>query len=204
MKRRFRYRSALLPALVVTGAAGLLVACVTQRPSGNAHVPEPAKAVDLVRYVGLWYEMGRYDNSFERGCEAVTADYAQRPDGLIQVVNACHAGGIDGRFRSVKGRARAVEGSQNAKLKVSFFGPFYFGNYWVLDHAVDYTWSIVGEPSGRYLWILTRDPSPNADVKDALVERARALGYDMTLFRYTRQPSAKMDGNGSAATVRPE
>ena len=148
--------------------------------------------------------MGRYDNSFERGCEAVTAAYSQSPDGLIQIINTCHQGGIDGRVRSAKGRSRVVEGSQNAKLKVSFFGPFFLGNYWVLDHADDYTWSIVGEPSGRYLWILTRDPLPGADVKEALIERARALGYDMTMFRYTRQPPVRMDFNGSPASPRPE
>ena len=204
MKRQFRYRSIILPALAVTGAAGLVVACATRRPSGNAQVPEPAKAVDLARYAGLWYELGRYDNSFERGCEAVTAAYSQGPDGLIQIINTCHQGGIDGRVRSAKGRSRVVEGSQNAKLKVSFFGPFFLGNYWVLDHADDYTWSIVGEPSGRYLWILTRDPLPGADVKEALIERARALGYDMTMFRYTRQPPVRMDFNGSPASPRPE
>ncbi len=162
-------------------------AFATTRPSGNAHVPEPAKSVDLTRDAGLWYELGRYDNRFERGCEAVTAEYAPRADGLIEVINTCHEGTPDGHVRVSKGRARVVKGSQNAKLKVSFFGPFFLGNYWVLDHADDYTWSIVGERSGRYLWILTRAPQPGADHKARLMGRAQSLGYDMAMFRQTRQ-----------------
>jgi len=70
---------------------------------------------------------------------------------------------------------------------VSFFGPFYVGDYWILDHADDYTWSIVGEPSGRYLWILTREAKPSAELRRTLIERTRALGYDVTMLRETQQ-----------------
>jgi apolipoprotein D and lipocalin family protein len=72
-----------------------------------------------------------------------------------------------------------------AKLKVSFFGPFYVGDYWVLDHADDYSWSIVGEGSGRYLWLLTRERPTPAQLS-ALTDRARAMGYDTAMLRVTR------------------
>lgn len=155
--------------------------------SGNRAVPEPAKPVDLGRYLGVWYELGRYENRFEHECQGVTAEYAKRADGLIDVVNTCHECDSRGRPRVATGRARVVTGSGNAKLKVSFFGPFFLGNYWVLDHADDYAWSIVGEPSGRYLWILSRDPAPSSTLYEQLAERCRSLGYDMTRFRRTLQ-----------------
>ena len=174
-------------ALLVIGGLGVLAACASagSNKSGNEDVPEPAKAVDLDRYLGQWYEFARYENRFERGCEAVTANYAKREDGLISVINACRKGSVNGAPKSVEGKAKIVADSNNAKLKVSFFGPFYVGDYWVLDHADDYTWSIVGEPSGRYLWILTREAKPSAQMRTALIERARKLGYDVTLLRET-------------------
>jgi apolipoprotein D and lipocalin family protein len=173
---------------LLLGAGVLIAGCAFARPVGNPRVPQPAKPVDLIRYLGRWYEIARYDAGFERGCEAATADYALRPDGLIRVVNACRMGRTDGRVRSVDGKAKVIEGSGNAKLKVSFFGPFFIGDYWVLDHADDYTWSIVGEPRGQYLWLLCRDATPPDAVRDMLVERARALGYDTGMLRMTRQP----------------
>jgi apolipoprotein D and lipocalin family protein len=80
----------------------------------------------------------------------------------------------------------SVEGSNNAKLRVSFFGPFY-GDYWVLDRAEDYSWAIVGEPSGRYLWLLHRQAKPGDAALKALAGRAEAMGYNMQLLRWTRQ-----------------
>ncbi|MFN3879767.1 MAG: lipocalin family protein [Brevundimonas sp.] len=173
---------------LLAGAALALGACATlQRgPVGNAAVPQPAKAVDLNRYAGLWYEIGRYENGFERGCEGVTAQYTVRDDGLVGVLNTCRQGAITGPVKTSEGKAKVVEGSNNAKLKVSFFGPFYVGDYWVLDHADDYSWSIVGEPSGRYLWLLSRTAQPSAQARDAILTRTRALGYDLTLIRPTQ------------------
>ena len=179
----------ILPLVFLSGMAIALAACATlQRgPVGNAAVPQPDKPVDLQRYAGLWYEIARYENGFERGCEGVTARYALREDGLLSVINACRQGGVTGREKTVEGRAKIVPGSGDAKLRVSFFGPFY-GDYWVLDRADDYSWSIVGEPSGRYLWILTREPRPSQTVQDALMRRAAELGYDLSLIRPTLQP----------------
>ncbi len=180
-------RAIIAGAVVV--AVGVLAACalVIRRKKGVARVPEPAKSVDVDRYTGRWYEFARYDNRFERGRDFVTADYAKRDDGLISVINTGREGGADGPRRVARGKARAVPGSDNAKLKVSFFGPFYVGDYWVLDHADDYSWSIVGEPGGTYLWILTREAKPAVELQRALLERVRAMGYDLSMLRRTQQ-----------------
>ncbi|WP_367576010.1 lipocalin family protein [Phenylobacterium montanum] len=161
-------------------------AVATRGRVGNRSVPEPAKTVDLNRYVGLWYEIGRYENWFERGCEAVTAEYRVRDSGAVQVINRCRRGDPNGPTKIAEGRAKVVAGSGNAKLKVSFFGPFYFGDYWVLDHDPDYAWSIVGEPSGRYLWLLSRTAEPSVETRQIIDARARELGYDMSLVRPTQ------------------
>jgi len=176
--------------LAVASAATLLflTACVgllQRHPVGNRAVPEPRRAVEIQRYLGRWYEIARYEQGFQRGCEGVTADYSLRPDGGVSVVNRCRK--PDGRITEARGRARIVDRDSNAKLKVSFFGPF-FGDYWVLDHADDYSWSIVGEGSGRYLWILARDPTPGDAQVAELIERTRAMGYDTSMLRRTRQP----------------
>jgi apolipoprotein D and lipocalin family protein len=98
----------LLPALLAAGTAAFLVGR-TARPAGNRRVPEPAKSVDLQRYLGLWHELGRYDVGFERDCEGVTAEYTLRDEGVIQVLNTCRKGAPDGPKRSVRGkRAREL------------------------------------------------------------------------------------------------
>jgi len=179
----------LLIPVLLAGAAVITLAAWSPFPGGpvgNKAAPEPAKPVEFSRYLGLWYEIGRYENGFERGCEAVTAEYRPGANGLIQVINSCHRGAVDGPVKVAAGRAKIVPNSGGAKLKVSFFGPFYVGDYWVLDHADDYGWSIVGEPSGRYLWLLSRTADPSMATRDLIEERVRALGYDTSLIRPTR------------------
>jgi apolipoprotein D and lipocalin family protein len=177
---------AALGALVLAGTA--LGGCATlfsKHPVGNQAVPQPAKSVELSRYLGRWYEVARYEQGFQKDCDGVTADYALRDDGKISVINTCRK--PDGEIKQSKGKAKVVDTASGAKLKVSFFGPFY-GDYWVLDRAEDYSWAIVGEGSGRYLWLLSRDAVPGQAKLDAMIARAKAMGYDTAMLRITKQP----------------
>ena len=188
----------LAGAAVIGGAAALAYHCCKERGRvGNHSVPEPSKSVDLARYMGRWHEFARYENRFEFGDEGVTAFYAVRKDGLVTVVNRGLQDSLDGKAKVAKGRAKLVPGSQGAKFKVSFFGPFFVGDYWVLDHDDDYSWSIVGEPSGKYLWILTRDSVPSIELGESLIHRAAELGYDTTRLRRTLQKASDDTGTTS-------
>ena len=60
----------------------------------------------------------------------MTAEYSLRPEGMIRVLNTCHKGSPEGCVRTAEGKAKIIPDSGNAKLKVSFFGPFFFGDYW--------------------------------------------------------------------------
>lgn len=164
-----------------------LSACtpLTSLPVGNRNVPQPSKSVEVDRYLGRWHELYRYDAPFQKDCEAVAADYSRDANGTIRVWNSCRKGAVDGPVKTATGKAKIVDAVSGAKLKVSFFGPFY-GDYWVLDHADDYQWSIVGEPSGRYLWVLSRDPRPSETLKAILRARVEQLGYDWSLIRETK------------------
>lgn len=177
----------LMLAGLAIGGLGLAScsAIVSRHPIGNRAVPEPAKALDLDRYLGRWFELARYEQGFQKDCEGVTASYSQRTNGGIDVLNRCRK--PNGKISEARGRAKVVDTATGAKLKVSFFGPFY-GDYWVMDRSDDYRWAIVGDPSGRYLWILHREPTPPEAEIQRLLGRAGELGYDTTLLRRTQQP----------------
>lgn len=165
-----------------------LWACTSQ-PDYRAEIapPETVAMVDLDRYVGLWYEIARYPNSFQKKCEGVTAEYTRREDGKITVLNTCRAG----KERTAKGVARVIEASNGAKLKVKFapeWIPFAEGDYWVLALDEDYTSALVGSPSGKYLWILSRTPKLDEARLTELKARAEILGYDIEPLKMTDQP----------------
>ena len=165
-----------------------LVACAS--PPVNRDLSTPlttVEKVDVDRYLGKWYEIARFPNNFEKNCEGVTAEYARRDDGLIEVANTCREGAPDGKARVANGRARIVDETTNAKLEVSFFGPFW-GDYWIIGLADDYSVSLVGEPSGRYLWILSRTPTLTEDVLANAIANLKDAGYNTDALYFTKQP----------------
>ena len=168
-----------------------LAAVATAAVVGAEERPlEVVPSVDLERYLGTWYEIASYPAWFQKGCTAVTAEYSQRDDGLIRVVNSCNQGSLDGKLKQSTARAKVVEGSGNAKLKVSFFRPFW-GDYWIIDLDPGYRWAVVGVPSRKFLWILSRSRSMDEALFQDIVGRLQAKGYDPARLVRTLQPTAE-------------
>lgn len=179
--------------LALSAIAATLLAACTSQPDYRAASAAPATvaSVDLDRYAGLWYEIARYPNGFERNCTGVTAEYGLNADGTVTVTNTCFKGALDGPKQVAEGRARIVEDSGNSKLKVKFapaWVPFAEGDYWVLALEPDYSAALVGSPDGKYLWVLARAPQLAPDVLDRLMQRAEALGYETDPLEMTLQP----------------
>jgi apolipoprotein D and lipocalin family protein len=147
---------------------------------GCVGIPENVKPVDnfkLERYLGKWYEIARLDHPFERGLSRVTAVYSLRDDGGIRVVNRGYSA-KENRWREAQGKAHFVAKSDQGYLKVSFWGPLY-GSYIVFElDQENYQYSLVCGPDKSYLWILARSKELTADVKDMLIAKASALGFD--------------------------
>ena len=179
----------LVWALVVSGCA----ASTTER----LRLPplQTVAHVELSSYVGTWYEIANFPQSFQRGCRATTATYTVRADGDIDVLNRCRKDSLDGAEKSGVGRARVVDRATNAKLKVSFFRPFW-GDYWIIDLADDYSYAVVGHPGRDYLWILARTPTMAEATYQSLITRLQAKGYETSRLVRTLQiaePPAKGD-----------
>jgi apolipoprotein D and lipocalin family protein len=119
------------------------------------------KQVDLNNYVGLWYEIAKIPNSFQDHCAyGTTAEYKLLKDSRIEVINKCYE--KDGESDVADGIAKVIDKKSNAKLEVSFFSIFgirpFWGDYWIIGLDEDYKWAVVGTPSRKYGWILSRTP----------------------------------------------
>ena len=128
--------------------------------------------LDLSRYLGDWYEIARFDHSFERGLTHAKANYALNPDGTIVVTNS---GLLDGKQKESIGKAKTTD--TVGLLRVSFFGPFY-SDYRVMMLAEDYSYALVGSKNAKYLWILSRTPELPQEILTKILTVATARGYD--------------------------
>ena len=146
--------------------------------AGCSYTPEavhPVENFQLERYLGTWYEIGRLDHSFERGLSHVSARYTTRNDGGIDVVNR----GYDfkkQRWKEATGRAYFVDNPSVARLKVTFFWPFY-GGYNVIELDPEYRYALVAGPNRKYLWVLSRNRQLEEQVLGQLIATAEKLGF---------------------------
>ena len=137
----------------------------------------------LEKYVGKWYEIAALPNEFEVGCRCVQADYSLNTDGTIKVVNSCN-NGTGTNFTSITGTAEVVE--KPSKLEVKFpHSPK--GRYWVLKIDDEHTYSLVGEPTRKYLWILSRQRTLDTEIYNDLVEHAKSAGFPVDKLEKTVQ-----------------
>ncbi|HSA95243.1 MAG TPA: lipocalin family protein [Acidobacteriota bacterium] len=170
--------------VLIFAAAGTALSGAETKPL------EVVPHVELQRYLGTWYEIATIPQRFQKGLVGVSAHYSLRPNGKIDVVNAGRMGTLDGKIKSVRGKAWIVDKTTNAKLKVSFFWPFS-GDYWIIDLDPDYQWAVVGHPSRTYLWILCRTPQMDPMLYDEILKKIAAKGYDLSKIKKTLQPGAE-------------
>ena len=138
------------------------------------------KELDIKKYLGTWYEIARYDHSFERGLVGVTANYSMRDDGKIKVINSGYKNSLKGEFSQAVGKAKIPDlNNYPAKLKVSFF-LFFYGDYYVMELDKDYQWAVIGSSSDKYLWILNRKPQMEEKLYNELLDKIQKRGYDVS------------------------
>lgn len=133
--------------------------------------------VDLGRYLGKWYEVARLPQRYEKDCIEATAEYRpSKKEGKIAVRNSCRKLSCDSEPVSVEGTARVVDPVNFSKLKVSFFWPFE-GDYWILKLHPNYEYAVVGAPSRKALWILSRTPHLDPSILIDLLSEFSGQGF---------------------------
>jgi apolipoprotein D and lipocalin family protein len=158
----------------------IVVLVMFAKDSNATNDPLPVTSVqnvDLARYMGVWYEIARFEHFFQKGCRGSTASYTLSPTKEIEVINRC-VNEKDNSLREAKGHAWSVDPNGNARLKVSFFWPFRT-DYWIIDLGREYEYAVVGSPNRKYLWILARKPVMEKDVYKHILGLVAKQGFDI-------------------------
>lgn len=144
---------------------------------------ETVDFVDVEKYMGKWYEIAKYPNSFQKNCEKAEAQYDLKTNGEVQVTNTCLKEGA--KIKVAKARAWIVDEQTNAKLKVQFFAkwfklPIFAGDYWIIMLGDDYEYSVVSEPKQEFLWILSRSKTIEAETLEYIKKELVLRGFDLS------------------------
>lgn len=153
----------------------LLFSCLLAACIGIPENIKPVQGFEVQQYLGTWYEIARLENSFETGLEQISATYSLREDGGVKVLNRGFDTGKQ-RWQHAEGRAYFIGPTSEGRLKVSFFWPFY-GAYNIIDLDQNYQHVLICGADYSYFWFLSRTPNPPETVKQALIAKAKHLGF---------------------------
>jgi apolipoprotein D and lipocalin family protein len=186
---------AFVRATIAAAWAALLLSAAPSLAQTPPAAPEPRKPVEVSRlYTGLWHELARHPMAVMKGCVASAIDYDGAPSNKLEVHNTCRMGSPTGKLREISGPATILDPGVNAKILVKYrvvgFIPIE-AEYWVLDHDDAYSWFISTSPSFKNLWIYTRSIDIPESERQALLDRARALGYDVSKLEFSVQASRR-------------
>lgn len=143
---------------------------------------EPIPYFELDKYMGVWYEIGRYSNWYENDTYDVSIEYVQKED-YIEVI--CKQTKSE-KVRIRKGKLYIVPDSGNAKLKAQFVWLFK-RELWIIDLDEEKQWLVASNPKHSLLWILYRKPIISNEVLRPIVYRLVNMGFDLAKVHWTKQ-----------------
>ena len=164
-----------------TRAAAALAATLLMLISSPAAAQ--ATAVNLDQFDGRWFETIRSPNDVQKPCTRAQIDFTPQGRADRYGISVACTRQSDGKVETLRANARITDTTTNAKFRFSLTGLLSFGglagqNYWVWDHAPDYSWAIMGLPNKSDWWVWTRSATPSEAVRTRTLARARALGFD--------------------------
>ncbi len=162
-------------------------ACVILLLTSCASIPKNAKPVegfDTNRYLGIWYEIARFDFQFEKNLDNTSAQYKLDENGNLMVLNSGY-NYLKMEWKKADGLAKFRGEKDVAALKVSFFGPFYAA-YNVVALDENYQYALVAGKNLSYLWILARSKSIPETIKTDFLKIAKEIGYDTSKFIWVK------------------
>jgi len=159
------------------GLLTLLAATACSTPARKQPPLRPVAHVDLPRYMGDWYVFANIPYLLENGKVATKDRYALRPDGKIDNIFVFHRKTFAAPEKQWKALAWVHSKETNAEWRVQFFWPVSIP-YFIIDLDEDYQWSVVGYPSRKLAWVLTRKPVLDEAVYQGILKRMAAQGYD--------------------------
>ena len=163
----------LLPmTLLAVLALPSLVACAR-----SADPISPVQGVDLSRYMGRWYVIASSPTRLERGGHNAVETYRRNDDGTICTWFRRRPDNFDAPVKLLKSTASVVKGSGNGEWRVRFFA-FLSTQYLVGWLKPDYSQVMVVRDARDYLWFMARTSTVSDADYGAMLERAKAMGYD--------------------------
>ncbi len=144
--------------------------------------PSYVSHVDVKEFSGLWYEVARTYNYYEKDCVAATVEYDLQEDNTYNVYNRCFKHVIGGDLIEYKGRAKPAAGDSMSKIDMTYFYIFT-RQYRVIHLEDDYSAAVVSDKDMKQVWVMSRQPTlPKRKLNEILAKLEENMDLERLIF----------------------
>jgi apolipoprotein D and lipocalin family protein len=147
----------------------------------NLPEQKPVPHVDINRYMGVWHVIAAIPTPFDGTYNPVEHYSWNEKEHRIDVDYHYNSGAPNGPLKHIRQKA-FVESSSGSEWKVQIIWPFK-ASYLILDLTEDYAEVIVGVPSRKYAWIMSREKTMPQPRLEECKRKLSLLGYDLAKLK---------------------
>ena len=148
----------------------------------------PSTTVEPKHFSGLWYEIARTYNDFEKNCVAATVEYTLKTSNQYDVTNRCFDTKIGGDLIVYNGTAKTLIPNSASKLKLTYF--WVFSREYHLIHW-DESYAVMASPDLQNLWIMSRTPQMPKPILDGILKKLSSTIDTKKLIFTPQDPKGK-------------
>ena len=120
--------------------------------------PTPVPHVDIKKFSGLWYEIARTHNDYQKNCVAATVEYNFQTNNTYKIYNRCFKYVIGGDLIEYNGTGKPTNGNSMSKIDMTYYY-FFTSEYRVIYLEKDYSAAVVADKDMEQVWIMSRKPT---------------------------------------------
>ncbi len=144
--------------------------------------PLPVPHIDVKAFSGLWYEVARTHNSYQKNCVASSVEYKLQKDSTYKVFNRCFENIIGGDLIEYKGTAEPKNGNSMSKIDMTYFYIFT-REYRVIYLEKDYSATVVADEKMDKVWVMSRKPElPKRKLNKILAKLEKNMDIKRLIF----------------------
>ena len=145
----------------------------------NEQIMQTVPYVDIDRFMGDWYVIANIPTFIEKRATNAIESYHLNSKGEIETTFTFYQDSPNGKKKIYTPKGFIYNTKTNAEWRMQFIWPFKTP-FLVLDLAEDYSYTVIGVPSRKYVWIMARDAQLSNKIFIEITQNLEAIGYDIS------------------------
>lgn len=162
--------------LLLVASIWIVSACATSKDP----LPTPEE-VNLKKFMGAWFVQGYTPIVVDKQAHNAVEHYYLNPEGKVETTYRFRHGSFDGELKTYTPKGFPDE-DDPANWQMQFIWPFK-SDYVIVHISEDYQSAIIGHPSRKYAWIMTRDHQITEQAYEALLKILEDADYDTSIIQ---------------------